>query len=140
MALKYKKLHPNAKAPTVAYIFEDIAFDFYAVERVVILPGFKGNIRLGVAIEQRPPKGGLFATRGGMANKDLFVTGGAIDAGFRGELIVMIRNAGKEAYVIEAGDKCVQMIPIDVITEQPQEVIELTESSRGEGKFGSTGK
>lgn len=138
--LKYKKVREGAKAPTVAHVGEDVAYDFYAAERVVILPGFKGDVPLGVAIEQGPVRGGLFGTRSGMAKKGLFIVGGVIDAGYRGELVAMIYNGSKESYIIENGDKCVQMIPIPVITCQPIEVEELSESTRGEGGFGSTGK
>jgi dUTP pyrophosphatase len=140
MTLRYKKLHPNAKGPTVAHLGEDVAYDFYSTERVVILPRQKQNVPLGVAIEHVPPMGGLLQMRGGMGNKDLAIRGGVIDAGFRGEVIAMIHNSSNDTYVIEAGDKCVQMIPVPVIEEQPVEVDELSDSRRGEGKFGSTGK
>jgi dUTP pyrophosphatase len=70
----------------------------------------------------------------------LKVLGGVIDAGYRGELIVGMINLGEKEYVFEKGHKIAQMLIQPVETADIIEAEELTDTSRGEGGFGSTGK
>ena len=75
-----------------------------------------------------------------MAAKGLAVTGGVIDAGYRGELQILITNLTDKAIAINAGDKIAQMIPIPVLTGAVTVVDSLADSTRAEKGFGSSGK
>lgn len=146
--LKVKLLHPDAKAPVVAHPGEDCGYDLYAAEAVTLFGAGEcaaTRVRTGVAVEARHPHTGeplalLLRDRSSMAAKRLVVTGGVIDAGYRGEIIVMLTNLGATPYHIEAGSKIAQMIPLPVLTGAVETVAQLGASSRNEGAFGSTGQ
>ena len=70
----------------------------------------------------------------------LHTMGGVFDAGYRGEYNVNFINLGNEPYKISKGDKIAQLIIYPVVIAELEEVTELSDSSRGEGRFGSTGK
>ena len=73
--------------------------------------------------------------------KGITVSGGVIDAGYRGELVVMLNKSGMSDYKINAGEKIVQMIPTEVLTNTEIKVVEdLPPSNRQERGFGSTGQ
>jgi dUTP pyrophosphatase len=75
-----------------------------------------------------------------MAAKGLATTGGVIDAGYRGEILILITNLGDAVVTIGAGEKVAQMIPVPVLTGLVQEVESLEGSARLEKGFGSSGK
>ena len=66
--------------------------------------------------------------------------GGVYDAGYRGEYNVILINLSQEPYEIKAGDKIAQLIIYPVIIAKIKEVKDLSDTSRGDGRFGSTGK
>jgi dUTP pyrophosphatase len=84
--------------------------------------------------------GALLRDKSSMAARRLVLTGGVIDAGYRGEIKVLIENLGDSAQVINAGDKIANLIPYPVLTGEVQVVAELAESKRKAGGFGSTGR
>jgi dUTP pyrophosphatase len=90
--LKVKLLHPDAKVPTVNNLGEDHGYDVYSIEDVVIHPGQMAAVRTGIAIEFDPPAGGRMGERSSMGKKGIAVRGGEIDAGYRGEITVMLQN------------------------------------------------
>lgn len=140
MILKIKKLHPDAKLPVFAHP-GDAGMDIYAIEDTEVLPGQVVKIRSGLAMEIPYGFVGLCWTRSGLANTHkIKVSSGVIDSGYRGEVLLGIINFGTEAYTFKKGEKVLQMLIQKV--EQPEivEAEELTETSRGEGGFGSTGK
>jgi dUTP pyrophosphatase len=75
-----------------------------------------------------------------MASRRLTAIGGVIDAGYRGEVRVLMENLGVVVAEIHAGDKLVNLIPYPVLTTPVEVVGELAESSRESGGFGSSGR
>ena len=149
-----KKLDPRATLPTCAHPGEDLAYDLYALEDTVFFVG--GRVkkgRTGIAVEHRRVEsqsefgythaadGLLIRDRSSMAAQGITVSGGVIDAGYRGEIIVLLTS--DLSYQIKAGDKIAQMIPIPVLTgEGIMQIEEFTEeiTMRGTNGFGSTGR
>jgi len=141
--LKVQLLSSGAKAPTIAHPGEDLGYDLYASESIT-LPA-KGNaiVPTGVAIEcssNGKPMGCLLRDRSSLASKRLVILAGVIDAGYRGEIKVVMENLGEQAYTVHAGDKIANMIPHPVLTEAVEVVADLAESTRKAGGFGSSGR
>jgi dUTP pyrophosphatase len=142
--LKVKLLNASAKAPTVAHPGEDLGYDIYAAETVMLEPRGHARVSTGIAIECHSPTGermgALLRDKSSMAARRLMLTGGVIDAGYRGEIKVLIENLGDEWATIQAGDKIANLIPYPVLTGEVQVVDDLNESSRKAGGFGSSGR
>jgi dUTP pyrophosphatase len=142
--LKVKRLSASAKTPTIAHPGEDLGYDLYASEAVTISPRGHAVVPTGIAIELTSsagePLGALLRDKSSMAARRLACTGGVIDAGYRGEVRVLMENLGDAVAEIHAGDKLVNLIPYPVLTTPVEEVEELTESSRKAGGFGSSGR
>ena len=83
---------------------------------------------------------GLVADRSSLARRGLKTAGGVIDAGYRGELAVVVRNLAPEAIELAPGDRIAQLLIIPIATPAPVEVESLGETARGTGGFGSTGR
>jgi dUTP pyrophosphatase len=140
LTLKIKKLHPDAKIPSYAHP-GDAGMDLYSLEKVEIKPGERLKIRTGIATELPDGYAGLWWDKSGLSNNyGLKVLGGVLDAGYRGELLVGLINLSKETYVVEKHHKVTQMLIQKVEHPEIIEVEELSDSSRGAGGFGSTGK
>ena len=145
MELKVKRLDPAAMLPVVAHPGEDLGYDVFALEDVVLRPLFATPVRTGIAVEVRSalgtPLGLLLRDRSSMAAKGTIISGGVIDAGYRGEILVvmtLVADPFMPSYVIRAGDKIAQMVPIPVLTGWVQEVDELGSSKREHRGFGSS--
>jgi len=101
-------------------------------------------VRTGIAVEARHPETGaplglLVRDRSSMAARGLATTAGVIDAGYRGEVQIVMTNLGDTAVEVKPGEKIAQMIPVPVLTGQVLELEDLEASAR-EGKgFGSSG-
>ena len=142
--LKVKLLMAAAKAPTVAHPGEDLGYDIYAAVMLTIEPHAQTVVPTGIAIEctspAGEPMGALLRDKSSMASRRLVLTGGVIDAGYRGEVRVVMENLGDAPAIIRAGDKIANLIPYPVLTDEVQVVKELSESSRKAGGFGSSGR
>jgi dUTP pyrophosphatase len=140
MKLKIKKLHPDAKLPR--YEKEgDAAFELFALEDTTIEPDERVSVPTGIAMEIPYGCVGLIWDKSGLSHKHgLKTLGGVVDAGYRGEVRVGIINLSKEPYTFEKGHKVAQMIVQKREEMVIEEVEELSDSERGEGGFGSTGK
>jgi dUTP pyrophosphatase len=138
MVLKVQKLSPHATLPTVAHPGEDIGFDLYASEDVVIPARGMVLVPTGIAIEFVPKAGGVVKTRSSMAKKRLMCNAGVIDAGYRGEVLVIMENLSDSDYEIRRGDKIAQLLEHPFLAEEVAEE-ELTETARGAKGFGSSG-
>lgn len=142
--LKVKLLHPAAKAPSVAHPGEDLGYDVYAALAITIPAKGQGIISTGVAVECRSEAGekmgALLRDKSSMAARRLLLSGGVIDAGYRGEIRVLIENLGDAPAEIHAGDKIANLIPYPVLTSKVEVVDELSDSSRKAGGFGSSGR
>ena len=142
--LKVKLLAAGAKAPTVAHPGEDLGYDIYASETVTFPARGHAVVPTGIAIECSSPAGesmgALLRDKSSMAARRLMLTGGVIDAGYRGEIKVLMENLGEQPATIRAGDKIANLIPYPVLTGEVRVVDELNESSRKAGGFGSSGR
>jgi dUTP pyrophosphatase len=142
--LKVKLLSAEAKAPTVAHPGEDLGYDIYAAETVTLAARGHGVVPTGIAVEcmspAGEPMGALLRDRSSMAARRLAVTGGVIDAGYRGEIKVLMENLADQPATIHAGDKLANLIPYPVLTGEVHVVDDLKESSRKAGGFGSSGR
>jgi len=141
--LKVKLLKSNAKVPTVAHPGEDLGYDIYAAEAVTIAPRAHALVPTGIAVQCVSPSGdamgGLLRDKSSLASRRLILTGGVIDAGYRGEIKVLLENLGEDPAVIHAGDKIANQIPYPVLTGEVKVVEDLGESSRKARGFGSSG-
>lgn len=140
MKIKIKKLHPEAKLPTYAHP-GDVGMDLYSLEDYDLKPGERKIFSVGFALEFPEGYAAIVKDKSSLPNKaGLHTMGGVFDAGYRGEYNVNLINLGQEVYHVEKGDKIAQLVIYPVIIADLEEVEVLAESSRGEGRFGSTGK
>jgi dUTP pyrophosphatase len=143
--LRVKLLEVDARLPIVAHPGEDLGYDLFALQEIVLEPRATVRVRTGIAVEARHPETGeplglLVRDRSSMAARGIATTGGVIDAGYRGEILVLMTNLGNAAVELKAGEKIAQMIPVPVLTGLIQEVETLEVSARAEKGFGSSGK
>lgn len=139
MELKIKRLDKELELPNFAHE-HDAAMDLRASHDEILQPGEKKIVKTG--IQMAIPKGyaGLIWDRSGLAAKNSIHTmAGVIDAGYRGELGVVMINLGKENFQVEKGMRIAQLIIHPILNMKVTEVENLDETSRGEGGFGSTG-
>ena len=142
--LRVKLLDPDARAPEVAHPGEDLGYDLFALKAITLSPRATVRVRTGIAVEARHPATGiplglLVRDRSSMAAKGIATTAGVIDAGYRGEILILMTNLSQDPLELRAGDKIAQMIPMPVLTGVVQTVENLEESARLEKGFGSSG-
>jgi dUTP pyrophosphatase len=138
MELKVKKIHPAAKLPVYGHA-GDAGFDLFACVDLDLGPGEVKAVPTG--IKMAIPRGfvGLIWDKSGISLKGVHKLAGVVDAGYRGEVQVVMINLGREAYAIKAGMKIAQMLVQPVHEIAIREADDLDDTSRGEGGFGSTG-
>lgn len=139
-----KRLKPNAILPTYGSA-EAAGADLYAClsEPVTIAPGQTMFIPTGIAMEIPRGYAGLAYARSGLACKqDLAPANkvGVIDSDYRGEFMIALHNHGREVRTVSHGDRIAQLVITPVYTPGFYEVEILSDTSRGVGGFGSTGK
>lgn len=140
LSLKIKRLHKDTKIPSRAHP-GDAGLDLFAVQEVTLAPNERTAVPTGIAMEIPDGYAGLMWDKSGLSIKHgLKTLGGVIDSGYRGEILVGIINLSDTAYTIRKGEKVAQMIIQRKETIIVEEVKELSETARGEGGFGSTGK
>lgn len=139
--LRVRRLDPRATLPTRAYA-HDAGLDLYALEPLTLGPGERASVRTGVAVEVPEGQAGLVLPRSGLAARHgiaLVNAPGLIDAGYRGELRVLLLNTDRaSAWSLAAGDRVAQLVLISVATPAVVEVAQLADSERGAGGFGSS--
>ena len=142
--IRVKKIDPKAVLPTYGSA-EAAGADLYAClsEPLVVQPGDVAWVSTGIALEV--PKGcaGLVYARSGLACKRGLAPAnkvGVVDSDYRGEVKVVLLNHSKEVQVIEHGERIAQFVITPVLTPAYEEVMELDDTDRGVGGFGSTGK
>lgn len=142
--LRVKLLSPQAKVPTIAHPGEDLGYDLFAAESVIIAPRGHAVVPTGISIEvtasDGTPMGALVRDKSSMAARRVITTAGVIDAGYRGEVKIVMENLSDTPAEIHAGDKLANLIPYPVLTTSVEVVEELAESTRGAGGFGSSGR
>lgn len=117
--------------------------DLRANEDVLIKPGQIIDIKSLLAMEIPPGHFGLVVARSGLSYKrqiKLINDVGIIDCDYRGDIGIRLINEGEEYYQIKKGDRVCQMIIIPYVQVKLKYVDELSETERGEGGFGHTGK
>lgn len=144
MNIKVKKLKQNAVVPTLGSKFAAGA-DLYSAEDadVVIEPNETKFIGTGLAMEIPEGYVGLVYARSGLACKRGLAPAnkvGVVDSDYRGEIKVALHNHGKEAQTVEKGERIAQMVIAPYLAVSYEEADELSETERGEGGFGSTGR
>lgn len=140
--LQVRRLDPAARLPTRAYD-GDAGLDLYALEPAELGPGERASIRTGIAVEIPPGHGGLVLPRSGLAARHgiaLVNAPGLIDAGYRGEVAVLLLNTDRQTpFSVAAGDRIAQLVLVHIETPEVTEVEQLALSERGAGGFGSSG-
>jgi dUTP diphosphatase len=143
MELAIAKLKPEAVLPTRAHE-GDAGLDLYACEAAHIGPGERWSIGTGLAVEIPELHAGLVLPRSGLARDHgitLANSTGLIDAGYRGELrVLLLNNDPAETFQVTPGDRIAQLVLTPIALAEPVEVVELAESMRGEAGFGSSGR
>ena len=137
--IKIKKIHPDAISPRYAHS-GDAGMDLFSCEDYVLKAGKRKTFPLGFKADV--PKGYVVHIwdKSGLASKHGIKTmAGVIDSSYRGEYMVVLLNTSDEDYTIKKGDKIAQAVIIKIESPKIIEVNELSESSRREGGFGSTG-
>jgi dUTP pyrophosphatase len=140
--LRVRRLHPDARLPARAHD-DDAGYDLHGLEPATLGPGERAMLRTGIAIELPPGHAGLVLPRSGLAARHgiaLVNAPGLIDAGYRGELKVLLLNTDREAaFEVAPGDRIAQLVIIAVAAPEVVEVDDLATTVRGEGGFGSSG-
>ena len=141
MTLKFKRIHPEATLP--AYGHEgDAGMDVRSVEELEILPGARALVHTGLVMMLPPGWEAQVRPRSGLALKHgvtVLNTPGTIDAGYRGEVGVILANFGSEPFRVAKGDKVAQIVVAPVVRAGIVEAAEVDDTERGAGGFGSTG-
>jgi dUTP pyrophosphatase len=143
MNIRIRRLHPNALIPRYAHgPEEDAGMDLHAVEAVSFLPGETKLVPTGLAIELPAGYEAQIRPRSGLALKysiTLPNSPATIDPGYRGEIRVIVQNLGREVFTVEPGERIAQMVIARYEAVEWEEG-DLSDSLRGEGGFGSSGR
>ena len=142
--VRVKKLHPNAKLPTYGSP-EAAGADLYACleEAVTIQPGEVYWVPTGIALEVHQGCAGLVYARSSMGVKRGLAPAnkvGVVDSDYRGEIKVVLLNHSNQPQTLEPGERVAQFVITPVLTPAYEEAEDLSDTSRGIGGFGSTGK
>jgi len=136
--IKIKKLNLEAIIPSYAHE-GDAGMDIFSCEDVIIKPNERHLVSTGISIELPEGYVALVWDKSGVANKGIKSMGGVIEYTYRGEYKIILYNTSKEPYEIKKAQKIAQLLIQPIITAEIQEVLELSETKRGDGGFGSTG-
>jgi dUTP pyrophosphatase len=142
LIVEFQRLSEAAREPQRANE-HDAGWDLHAAEAATIFPGERASVGTGIAVAIPEGYAGLVLPRSGLAARHgiaLVNAPGLIDAGYRGEVRILLLNTDRaESFVIALGDRIAQL----VITELPEvefaETNSLSETARGTGGFGSSG-
>ncbi len=137
--MNVKKLDPRAKLPLRAHP-TDSGADLFALERTILPPRRITYVHTGIAVELPENTSGIIWGKSSVESKGIKAMAGLVDAPYRGELIVCMYNLNDTEFVFEAGQKVAQLVVLPTLYPAFTEVAELSDTSRGEGGFGSTGK
>jgi dUTP pyrophosphatase len=142
LVVSIKRLHADAWLPVFAHP-TDAGADLHSIENATLQPGERAVIATGIALALPDGYAAFVQPRSGLAAKNgisMVNTPGTVDAGYRGELkVILINHDLCEAFTVQKGDRIAQLVVQKI--EQPafQEVDELSDADRGDNGFGSTG-
>lgn len=137
--IEVKKLTPDSILPTRAHP-SDAGLDLYCSEDVILSPNEGRLAKTGIALAIPEGFVGMVADRSSLAKKGVKTAGGIIDAGYRGEIMVVVWNISKQEIRINRGERIAQLLIVSIRTPAPMEVKELNDTSRGSQGFGSSGQ
>lgn len=142
--VRYRKILDEAVIPTYAHgPAEDAGMDLFAALEVEVQPQGWKTVRTGICVEIPSGYEGQVRPRSGLARRHgltLLNSPGTVDPGYRGELQVTLVNFGKKPYTVRVGDRIAQLIVASYAPVKWQLAESLSETSRGEDGFGSTGR
>ena len=140
--LRVRRLDPAARLPVRAHD-DDAGYDLHALHAASLAPGERATVATGIAIELPAGHAGLVVPRSGLAARHgiaIVNAPGLIDAGYRGELKVLLLNTdGAATFEVTAGDRIAQLVIVAVATPPIVESDALAATVRGESGFGSSG-
>lgn len=142
LTVLFRKVTPDAKLPSKAHA-TDACFDLFSAENVRIFPGDTLVVHTGFDVAVPDNHVGLVCSRSGNASRGLVVANapGIVDAGYRGPLKVILHNQSDDLWKVQAGDRIAQFMVQPVLPTLCVLVNDLdTNTDRGKGGFGSTGK
>lgn len=138
MILKVKRIHPEAKLPVYGHP-GDAGLDLFSVVDRDLAPGEVFAVPTGIQIAVPAGHVGLVWDKSGVSLKGVHRLAGVIDAGYRGEVQVVLINLGPAPFAVRRGMKIAQLLVQPVLGLEVVESAELDDTSRGQGGFGSTG-
>jgi dUTP pyrophosphatase len=135
------RLHPDARIPSTAYT-GDAGLDLASVERATLRPGERRTVGTGLAVAIPAGHAGFVQPRSGLADRHgitVVNSPGLIDAGYRGELRVVLLNTDPDhEFTVEVGDRVAQLVILALPAVELVEVDELPASERAARGFGSS--
>ena len=137
--IKVKKLHPSAKLPHRAHE-TDSGADLFALEHTILPPRAVTNVRTGIAVELPDNTSGVIWGKSSVESKGIKVMAGMIDHPYRGEILVCMYNLNDKEFIFEPAQKIAQLVVLPTLYPGFEEAADLSETKRGHGGFGSTGK
>lgn len=139
MEVKIKLLNHEAIVPSYAHS-GDAGLDLHALEDYTLTPGERKIFFLGFALEFPDGHVALVKDKGSLPKHGgIHTMGGVYDSGYRGEYNVNLINLGDSPFEIKKGNKIAQLVIMPYVAVELKLTEEITESKRGEGRFGSTG-
>ena len=141
MTVRFKRLCPDAVLPAYAHP-GDAGMDIRSVDDLEIAPGARALVHTGLVMVLPPGWEAQVRPRSGLALKHgvtVLNTPGTIDAGYRGEVGVILANLGDVPFPVKKGDRIAQVVVAPVTTAAIEETDVVDDTDRGGGGFGSTG-
>src|SRR6185437_10967306 len=137
--IRILRVNSQAVLPTRTHA-DDAGLDLYNLEDFHLEPGEGRAVKTGIALAL--PKGyvGLVADRSSLGKRGLKTAGGVIDAGYRGEIHIVLWNISRDVFELKRGERLAQLMIIPIATPAVEEVSSLEETARGAKGFGSSGK
>ncbi len=133
------RVSPDAVLPTRAHP-DDAGLDLYGLEDILLIPGQGKTAKTGIALALPAGHVGLVADRSSLAKRGVKTAGGIIDAGYRGEIHILLWNLSADPIQLHRGERIAQLLIFPVATPAVVEVTSLDETQRGLKGFGSSGK
>lgn len=141
MTLSFRRIHPDAVMPAYAHA-SDAGMDVRSVRELVIPPGGRALVPTGLVVNLPAGYEAQVRPRSGLALKagvTVLNSPGTIDAGYRGEIGVILANFGQYDFKVNVGDRIAQLVIAPVLQPVVVEATEVDSTDRGAGGFGSTG-
>ena len=142
MKVAVKKLSSDAVLPSLGSAYAAGA-DLYSIEELTLAPGETKLVHTGLAMEIPVGYGGFIFARSGLATKKGLAPAnkvGVVDADYRGEIMVALHNHGTQPQTVEKGERVAQMVIMPFLAAEYFEAEELSDTARGDGGFGSSGR